>query len=307
MDQILAEEEVDGGTPDLVAWTLADHLNTVRDIAKYDPQTDTTTVVNHLVYDAFGNITSESNPAVDSLFLFTARPFDLDTGLQNNLNRWYDPRVGRWLSEDPMGFAAGINLCEYVGNAPVYHTDPYGLKPLGQKWDVPDFFWWYYFGFGQEVSLHKIGLLQPWWQEIKPQVQVQLRHRLVPKLISQLSCESGITKAQVNLSDLVPVVLDVHSGGGMFDVLTIMRHSNVRVRGTCEVTIDCKGCNEDLWISASSGTCDLWFHVRDRFQNPLDIGGQFAPIDLPFAKPYDLVATWYWKFTWKETYPCPKK
>ena len=38
VDQILAEEEVDGGTADLVAWTLTDHLSTVRDIAKYDPQ-----------------------------------------------------------------------------------------------------------------------------------------------------------------------------------------------------------------------------------------------------------------------------
>jgi RHS repeat-associated protein len=102
VDQILAEEAVDGGTDDLVQWTLTDHLNTVRDIAKYDPQTGVTTVVNHLVYDAFGNVTSESNPAVDSLFLFTARPFDQDSRLQYNLNRWYDPAVGRWLSEDPV-------------------------------------------------------------------------------------------------------------------------------------------------------------------------------------------------------------
>ncbi|GIX01682.1 MAG: hypothetical protein KatS3mg112_0619 [Thermogutta sp.] len=86
----MAEEAVDGGTADLVQWTLTDHLNTVRDIARFDPQTGATTVVNHLIYDAFGRVTSESNPAVDSLFLFTARPFDPDTGLQNNLNRWYD-------------------------------------------------------------------------------------------------------------------------------------------------------------------------------------------------------------------------
>ena len=84
-----------GGTVDWVQWTLTDHLNTLRDIAKYDPQTDTTTVVNHLMYDAFGNVTSETNPAVDSLLLFTARPFDADTALQNNLNRWYDAKVGR--------------------------------------------------------------------------------------------------------------------------------------------------------------------------------------------------------------------
>jgi len=110
VDQILAEEEVDGGTADLVAWTLTDYLNTVRDIAKYDPQTGSTTVVNHLVYDAFGKMTSESNPAVDSLFLFTARPLDADTGLQNNLNRWYDPAVGRWLSEEVVGWV----LCTHA-------------------------------------------------------------------------------------------------------------------------------------------------------------------------------------------------
>jgi len=117
VDQILAEEDVDGGTPELVKWTLTDHLNTVRDIARYDSQTDTTTVVNHLVYDAYGNVTSETNSAVESLFLFTARPLDADTGLQNNLNRWYDPSVGRWLSEDPITFAAGdANLYRYVAN-----------------------------------------------------------------------------------------------------------------------------------------------------------------------------------------------
>ena len=97
-------------------------LNTVREMAKYNSQTDTTTVVNHFVYDAFGKLTSESNPAVDSLFLcavrscrgerkprsdYAARAYDPDSQLQNNLNRWYDTRVGRWLSEDPVGFDGG--------------------------------------------------------------------------------------------------------------------------------------------------------------------------------------------------------
>jgi len=131
VDQILAEEEVDGGTADLVQWTLTDHLNTVRDIAKYDPGTDTTTVVNHLVYDAFGRVTSESNPAVDSLFLFTARPLDADTGLQNNLNRWYDAAVGRWLSEDPIRFAAADdNLYRYADNRPTTARDSGGTTTL---------------------------------------------------------------------------------------------------------------------------------------------------------------------------------
>lgn len=40
----------------------------------------------------------------------------------------YDPAVGRFLSEDPLGFAAGdTNLQRYVSNSPTNHTDPTGL------------------------------------------------------------------------------------------------------------------------------------------------------------------------------------
>ena len=87
-----------------------------------------TTVVNHLIYDAFGRLTSETNPAIDSLFLFTGRPFDSDTQLQNNLNRWYDARVGRWLSEDPIGFnGEDGNVYRYTSN-PLVTTDSFGLE-----------------------------------------------------------------------------------------------------------------------------------------------------------------------------------
>jgi protein-glutamine gamma-glutamyltransferase len=40
----------------------------------------------------------------------------------------YDPTIGKWLSEDPIGFASGTtNLLEYVGNAPTNGIDPTGL------------------------------------------------------------------------------------------------------------------------------------------------------------------------------------
>jgi len=85
-----------------------------------------------------GNVPSETNPAVDSLFLFTARPFDADTGLQNNLNRWYDPVVGRWMSEDPIGFAGGdVNLYRYVRNMPISFSDCSGYQsqyPIGAQY-----------------------------------------------------------------------------------------------------------------------------------------------------------------------------
>lgn len=37
----------------------------------------------------------------------------------------YDPTIGRWIQEDPIGFAAGdANLLRYVGNNPTNFTDP---------------------------------------------------------------------------------------------------------------------------------------------------------------------------------------
>jgi RHS repeat-associated protein len=42
--------------------------------------------------------------------------------------RYYDPKLGRFLSEDPIRFDGGINFYAYVGNNPVTATDPSGLK-----------------------------------------------------------------------------------------------------------------------------------------------------------------------------------
>lgn len=40
----------------------------------------------------------------------------------------YDPKVGRWLSQDPLGFSTGdSDLYRYVGNQPTDRTDPSGL------------------------------------------------------------------------------------------------------------------------------------------------------------------------------------
>jgi RHS repeat-associated protein len=42
----------------------------------------------------------------------------------------YDPTVGKFLSEDPLGFPArDANLARYVGNNAPNLTDPTGLMP----------------------------------------------------------------------------------------------------------------------------------------------------------------------------------
>ena len=75
-------------------------------------------------YDAFGNAT---NPAFPTRYQFTGREFDSFSGLQFSRARFYDPKLGRFISEDPIGFAGGdINLYGYVGNRPLARRDPTG-------------------------------------------------------------------------------------------------------------------------------------------------------------------------------------
>ncbi|MCP4679918.1 MAG: RHS repeat-associated core domain-containing protein, partial [Deltaproteobacteria bacterium] len=129
VDELLADEAIDDGSEDDNRWALTDHLNSVRDLVVYNPVSGTVSVVKHVAYDAFGNVASDSATAVKSLFLYTARPFDADTDIQNNLNRWYDLSTGRWMSVDPIGFEAGdVNLYRYVGNEPISLVDPTGLQ-----------------------------------------------------------------------------------------------------------------------------------------------------------------------------------
>jgi len=52
---------------------------------------------------------------------------DQETGLYYMRARYYDPQLGRFLSEDPLGIAGGMNLYPYGGNDPINTRDPSGL------------------------------------------------------------------------------------------------------------------------------------------------------------------------------------
>jgi RHS repeat-associated protein len=132
VDEIIANEQIGSDT----LYGLGDHLGTIRDIANFNEGTGLTSVTNHRKYDSFGKLVSESNSAVDLIFGFTGKQLDEATGLQHNLFRWYDSALGQWLSEDPIGFAAGDeNVKRYVANKVLDLTDPSGLDPWLFPWD----------------------------------------------------------------------------------------------------------------------------------------------------------------------------
>ena len=71
---------------------------------------------------------------LDCLFGYTGRAYDKVSGLQNNLNRWYDSSVGSWISQDPAGFDGGdTNEYRYVGDSPTNGVDPSGLTKGGRQ------------------------------------------------------------------------------------------------------------------------------------------------------------------------------
>jgi len=68
--------------------------------------------------------------------------YDGETALYHMGARYYDPQLGRWLSEDPAGIAGGLNLYAYAGNDPVNGRDPTGMHdctgvedPTGGHWE----------------------------------------------------------------------------------------------------------------------------------------------------------------------------
>ena len=104
-----------------------DHLNTPRKIA----QPSTGTLAWRYDADPFGTVAPNQNPAGLGTFVynlrFSGQYYQAETGLNQNVNRDYDPLIGKYDQSDPIGLRGGINTYAYVGDNPVGRRDPLGL------------------------------------------------------------------------------------------------------------------------------------------------------------------------------------
>ena len=84
---------------------------------------------NSYGYSPFGEANTVGPDAAANPTQYTSREND-KTGLMFYRARYYDPVLKRFISEDPLGLAAGLNSYRYVDNAPTMATDPDGELPI---------------------------------------------------------------------------------------------------------------------------------------------------------------------------------
>jgi RHS repeat-associated protein len=68
-----------------------------------------------------------STPAIEQPFRFQGQQFDEESGLHYNRFRYYDPVVGRFASQDPIGLLGGLNNAAYGPNSANW-VDALGLS-----------------------------------------------------------------------------------------------------------------------------------------------------------------------------------
>jgi RHS repeat-associated protein len=128
IDQRLAQYTI-GSTPE---YLLTDHLGSV-----WQKANSAGTVTLTRQYDLWGNLTAGAS----SGYAFTGREWDAETGLYYYRARYYDPKIGRFISEDPLAprRLAGVSsqthgtaasLYAYVSGNPLTTIDPTGLVDL---------------------------------------------------------------------------------------------------------------------------------------------------------------------------------
>jgi RHS repeat-associated protein len=119
-------------TPVTVHYFHCDHLGTP--LALTDQQGNIAWAVK---YDPWGNIEEEFNPSdIEQNIRLPGQYCDRETGLYYNHHRYYDPKVGAYINQDPIGLFGGINLSKYTDN-PVLQIDPLGLSGISKVFDGP--------------------------------------------------------------------------------------------------------------------------------------------------------------------------
>ena len=260
----------------------ADHQGSIRLV------TDAAgVVVNEYDYDAYGNFDIFIEGVVNP-FTYTGREFDAESGLYYYRARYYDARIGRFITSDPIDLAAGANTYAYVLNNPANLVDPSGL------FGTTDFLDHYINGGGAPIDLATVGLLGRFRNQASVQAAIKdFQAKVTSKARSKAggrcsSCGGPVMRsATFTLSVTTTVVSDRY----LASPLLSLGSSTFFRKADCDLTANCSSMTFVV-------RCTLEFSINDRFQDALDVFNVIpGDQDMPYATTYPIVANWTESFT----------
>ena len=121
-------------------YALTDKDQDIIEAYEYDPYGTHVLLTDgdsdgYVEFNATDTRTEQGVSGIGNLYAFTSRRQDEETVLLYCRYRPLDTVSGRYITADPLGVSAGLNVREYLWSAPLSGLDPLGLDPgLGIPW-----------------------------------------------------------------------------------------------------------------------------------------------------------------------------
>ncbi len=222
-------------------------------------------IVEQYTYNVYGqpNIFDDSgvlllSSAVNNRYLFTGGEFDGESGLQFNRNRYLSYRMGRWISQDPIGYKDSLNLYEYVQNNPINFIDPTGLWYTPAEVFLATYFYRYLISPITAWLLPDYVDISQWSSVYRRDQsvveQVESAHEKIRSETRRLAdiLTRGQAQAYLDNSRNAVYVTSIYSFGGGY------------LNASISCAIEGIGCG-------ASANCLLNFSTRDVYQDPIDL------------------------------------
>ncbi|WP_205904171.1 RHS repeat-associated core domain-containing protein, partial [Pseudomonas viridiflava] len=113
-------DQREGEAENTLYYFHTDQIGTPLEMTDIDGQ-----IVWQATYKAWGSLEALTVNEVEQNLRFQGQYFDEETGLHYNTFRYYDPEVGRSITQDPIGLLGSVNLYSYA-SSPNNWIDPLG-------------------------------------------------------------------------------------------------------------------------------------------------------------------------------------
>ncbi len=122
--QLTEAIDAQGAPAPRIGWFHTDHLGTPLALSDDNGQ-----LLWYAQPDDWGAVQA-AHGSVTQPIRFQGQYHDAESGLFYNRHRYYDPGMGRYVSQDPIGLAGGISFYSYVDGDPLGFADPLGLQAV---------------------------------------------------------------------------------------------------------------------------------------------------------------------------------